>query len=187
MASRLSVGHRIFNGDSLCSFINHLGRPKPSAPTSKISSYRKAVESVSPVRSRYSPSFTASTSDSSSRATTSRNHSPRASTTCSGRSDRTTHLNRRAETDAIQLLVGYYASDTDPAPSVSAYSSPSTSCYVPTTPQSKPNGFQLRSLLLGRFPPVASRLPERLFAGLRSSPRGLLLFPRTESPCPPLR
>lgn len=130
----LSMGHRILNGDNLCSFISHLGRPKPSAPMSKIFSYRIAVESVSPGRSRYSPSFTASTSDSSSRATMSRNHSLKVSTTYSGRSDRTTHLNRHAETDALQLLVNCYASDTVPTPSGSTCSSPSTSCCVPTTP-----------------------------------------------------
>ncbi|XXG52624.1 hypothetical protein AAC387_Pa03g0902 [Persea americana] len=136
MAKRFPVGHGILNGDSLCSFISHLGRPRPFAPTSRSLSSRKEGEFICPGRLGHSPSFSAPTSDSSSRATTSGNLHPRASTTCFGHSDSATHHKRCAETGALHLLLGCYALDTDPAPSGSVCSSLSTSCCVSTTPQS---------------------------------------------------
>eukprot|EP00268_Persea_americana_P068770 TRINITY_DN9647_c2_g1_i1.p2 TRINITY_DN9647_c2_g1~~TRINITY_DN9647_c2_g1_i1.p2 ORF type:complete len:109 (-),score=13.59 TRINITY_DN9647_c2_g1_i1:64-390(-) len=97
------------------------------------------MESASSRRYENSSSIVASTSNISSKATASKIliiHLPRALTTNSCGTERTTPLNRRAEIDVLRLLASCYVSDTDSTSSGNVCSSPFTSspCSVPATP-----------------------------------------------------
>ncbi|XXG62638.1 hypothetical protein AAC387_Pa05g0961 [Persea americana] len=185
MTKLTTTGHRLTNGDSLCSFLRDLGRPNSSSPAFTRFKYRK--DSKSAISGLPAASTLLSSSDTS---TSSVEKSSKISISSSSRDPLFHQIKESSQskdrsasdaptcqekTDVLRLLARSYDLDSDsPKSSSATYPSlPSSPCSVPTTVLS---AFR-DSVICPSLPSSPCSVPTTVLSAFRDS----VIFPSRQS------